>query len=88
MCHDPHQPVRIRERQRLQQHAVHDAEDERVGPEADGQGQDGDDREERRVREAPHGVAEGAGGHWSGSVEADVRPVYTEPDGELFGRTA
>jgi hypothetical protein len=55
---DPHEPVRLVERQRAQQHGIDDAEDRRVR--ADAEGKDGDDRERerRRAQQNPEAIAE------------------------------
>ena len=58
---DPDQAVRLRVRQRLQEHAADDAEDGGVGADPDRQGDDGDGGEQRCASEAADGVAELAG---------------------------
>jgi hypothetical protein len=52
------QLIRLRIRQRLQQHAVDDAEDGGVGADADRQGQDGDSGEHRQLDQPPQDVAQ------------------------------
>ena len=60
----PHadEPVGIVERQRLEEHAADDAEDGGVGADAERQGEDGDQREHRRAKQAADN-APGCGSH-------------------------
>jgi hypothetical protein len=55
---DPDDPFRLAIRQRLQQHAVHKAENRRVGADADPQRQDGDDGKPRTLPEGPQSIAQ------------------------------
>ena len=52
------QALRIAERQRLEEHAVHDGEDGAVGADAQRERRDGDGREPRRAPQRPDGVAD------------------------------
>ena len=56
--HDAHEAVGLRKRQRLEQHAVHDAEDRRVGADAERERDDRGEREGRRRAELSRGVAD------------------------------
>ena len=55
---DPDQPVGLFERQRTQQDGVHDAEDRRVGADAEREDRDDGERERGRARQHPEGVSE------------------------------
>jgi hypothetical protein len=52
------QALRIPERQRLEEHAVHHGEDGAVGADAQRERRDGDGREPRRAPQRPDGVAD------------------------------
>ncbi len=52
------QPILLGERQRPEQHSVHDTENGGVGADGEGQGQDRRRREPGTPAEGPHGVAE------------------------------
>jgi hypothetical protein len=48
-----HEPARVPHGQEAEHHLVHEAEDGRVGPDAEGQGQDHHGREARALGERP-----------------------------------
>ena len=56
--HDAHQAIGLRKRQRLEQHAVDDAEDRGVGADAERQRDDRGEREGRRGAKLSRGVAD------------------------------
>jgi len=53
-----HKAIGIMEGKRLQQHRVDDREDREIGADAERERQHGDDHEQRRSRQRPHGVAD------------------------------
>ena len=55
---DVHQPIGLAERQRAEQHRVHDAEDPRGGAEREAERPDRDQREARRAPQSAHRLAE------------------------------
>ena len=55
---DVDQPVRVRERQRTEEHGTHDAENRRVRADGERERRDDDEREARRAAKAARGVLE------------------------------
>ena len=89
---DLQQAVRIRIRQRLQEHAIHHAENRGIRPDAEPQCQHGDSRETRALAHGPEGipkiVAE-AGPKWGLSAAAQgrgVSGVHSLAGPELLGQ--
>ena len=58
LLHDADDAIGVRVGERLEQHRIHEAEDRRIGADADGQRQDGDGREPRALTECAHRVTD------------------------------
>ncbi len=58
LLHDADDAIGVRVGKRLEQHRIHEAEDRRIGADADGKGQDGDGGEPRTLAECAHRVTD------------------------------
>ena len=85
----PHEPIRLLERQRPQQHGVDDAEDGGVGADAEREHGDDRERERRGAEQDPEGVAEigkeRAHGGLDEKNEHQVDRFHSIPSGQSLG---